>query len=432
MKILIVQTAFIGDVILATSMAETIASLRPGSQIDFLVRNGNEGLLKNNPLISNVIVWNKKKKLKSLFSSLALIRREKYDAVVNIQRFMNSGILTAFSGSKKRIGFSSNPASAMFTHKIQHKIPHITPHGGYLHEVQRNAQLLKAIIPELDIQKTQAPKLYFNREIETKILELTSGLESYIVLAPTSVWFTKQWSAQRWSELAKALSAKHKLFFIGAPADREAIENIIDASPNCENLAGKLSLLESAYLMRDAARVFVNDSAPLHLASSVNAKTTAIFCSTIPEFGYTPLSDDSVVITRHPRLECQPCGLHGKKQCPLGHFKCSLEIIADEVLKTVATSSKIIYHIAREQDFEEAKKRGFYASDSLASEGFIHMAFKEQVQDTGKRYYQGVDSLILLSIDATKLEDLRIENGFPHLYSALPIEAVTEHKNFRA
>ena len=98
------------------------------------------------------------------------------------------------------------------------------------------------------------------------------------------------------------------------------------------NLAGKLSFLESAALMRDAAMNYVNDSAAQHIASSVNAKITAIFCSTIPDFGFGPLSDDSVIIEAQEKLDCKPCGLHGHKTCPKGHFKCALNIDTKELL----------------------------------------------------------------------------------------------------
>ena len=105
--------------------------------------------------------------------------------------------------------------------------------------------------------------------------------------------------------------------------------------PNTENLCGLLNLIDSAALMQKAKRVFVNDSAPLHLASCVNAKTTAIFCSTVAEFGYTPLADDSVVVDVGNALSCRPCGLHGYKACPLGHFKCAEDIAIQKVLKTI-------------------------------------------------------------------------------------------------
>jgi heptosyltransferase-2 len=135
--------------------------------------------------------------------------------------------------------------------------------------------------------------------------------------------------------LAKELVKLGKVYFIGAPGDKELCDRIGKDFSNTENLCGGLSLLDSAALMKKAKRVFVNDSAPLHLASSVNARTTAIFCSTVPEFGYTPLADDSVVIDVGNTLSCRPCGLHGHKACPLGHFKCSLDIEVKKVLQTI-------------------------------------------------------------------------------------------------
>jgi heptosyltransferase-2 len=86
-------------------------------------------------------------------------------------------------------------------------------------------------------------------------------------------------------------------------------------------LAGKLTLLQSAALMRDSKMNYVNDSGPLHFASALNAPVTAFFCSTTPEFGFGPLSDLSEII-EVKNLACKPCGLHGHKECPQGHFNC--------------------------------------------------------------------------------------------------------------
>ena len=80
----------------------------------------------------------------------------------------------------------------------------------------------------------------------------------------------------------------------------------------------------------------MNDSAPLHLASSVNAKITAIFCSTVTSFGFGPKSDDAVVVETPLSLDCRPCGLHGFKSCPEGHFKCALTIDKRELTKRLS------------------------------------------------------------------------------------------------
>ena len=334
-KILIIQTAFIGDVILATSLIEAIKKEFPGYTIDFLLRNGNQSLLQTNPHIRNIFIWEKKKKkVKSLIENLILIRKEKYDYVFNIQRFFSSGLLTALSGAKRRVGFNKNPLSFLFTKKIKHQIPHYTENG-YLHEVQRNLLLASELYDNFSMPKdlNLKPKIYFNEEDKTQVNKYQKG-EKYFVLAPSSVWYTKQWHSSKWTQLITHLSQDGIVYVIGGPDDKEYLDKVIPSHTNAINLCGKLSLRQSALLMKKATRVFVNDSAPLHLASSVNANTTAIFCSTVPEFGYYPLSDNSKLIQLEPRLECMPCGLHGHKQCPLGHFSCAMDIEVSNVYKT--------------------------------------------------------------------------------------------------
>lgn len=138
---------------------------------------------------------------------------------------------------------------------------------------------------------------------------------------------------------ANALLPKGMIvYLIGGKEDIPLCELIRKSSgrENVINLAGQLSLLESAALMKNARMNFVNDSAPLHLASAVNAPVTAVFCSTIPAFGFGPLSDQSTVVETKLALDCRPCGLHGFRQCPKGHFRCA-EIDAAEIVKSLTS-----------------------------------------------------------------------------------------------
>jgi heptosyltransferase-2 len=148
----------------------------------------------------------------------------------------------------------------------------------------------------------------------------------YITIAPASVWFTKQWTAEKWIELIKILPADHRIFLIGAPGDIPLCVRITREAGRGEVLAGKLSLLGTAALMQGAAMNYVNDSAPLHIASAMHAPVTAVFCSTVPAFGFGPLHANSRIVERPAPLYCRPCGLHGYTACPEGHFKCALEI----------------------------------------------------------------------------------------------------------
>lgn len=340
-KVLIIQTAFIGDVILATSLVEEIKSQWPDVQIDFLLRKGNENLLSNHPFIRNVFIWDKKKRWTSFLSILRQLRTHHYDVVFNLQRFFTSGLFTFLSKAKKTVGFDSNPMSVFFNYSIEHKIPFINSQsrGGFLHEVQRNHLLLSPILGSLynlPMDPTEiVPKLYVDQ------IDLSSKVNlddySYVVLAPTSVWFTKQWQKDKWEKLAQQLVKKYKVVLIGAKSDHSFCEEIIDNAlirDHSINLCGKLNLLESAKLMSKAKKVIVNDSAPLHLASSVNAPTIAIFCSTIPAFGFTPLADNSMIFEVKD-LVCRPCGSHGKMQCPLQHYHCSEQISVDNIVNHV-------------------------------------------------------------------------------------------------
>lgn len=314
-KILIIQTAFIGDVILATSLIESIKQALPDVVIDFVLRKGNESLLEGNPHVRRCIVWNKKEgKYKSLFSVSAEIRKETYDWVINLQRFASSGFLTWRSRAAIKSGFKNNPLSFFYTEKTAHVI------GNGKHETERNFELIHKRLPSAILQK---PKLYPTAKDYDAVAAL--ALQSpYVVMAPSSVWFTKQLPEDKWVELIQKTGADKHIYLVGAPADYELLNRIQEKAQvvAVTNLAGKLSLTASAVLMKAAQMNYVNDSAPLHLASAVNAPVTAFFCSTVPAFGFGPLSEQSRVVEVAEKLDCRPCGLHGYKACPLGHFKC--------------------------------------------------------------------------------------------------------------
>ena len=315
-KILIIQTAFIGDVILATPLIGNLKTQFPEAKIDFLVKNGNQSLLKNDPNLNEILVFDKKKKVASLLELLKKIRANKYDLVINLHRFASSGILTFLSGAKQKLGFKKNPFSFAYTQSFPHEI------GNGKHEVDRNLELIKHLTSNLN----RLPKLYPSSEDFDAIQMYQT--ENYFCLAPASIWFTKQAPKEIWLKLIAKLSAENStIYLLGGPDDKELCEEIKlkNEYEIVINLAGKLSLMQSAALIKNAKRNFVNDSGPLHLASAMNAPVSAFFCSTTPLFGFGPLSDDSEIIEVE-NLSCRPCGLHGHKECPKGNFRCGNEL----------------------------------------------------------------------------------------------------------
>lgn len=327
-RILVIQTAFIGDVILATSLVETLHATYPEARIDFLLRKGNEGLFENHPFVKNILIWRKKEaKFKSLFELLGIIRRNQYDIVVNIQRFAGTGILTGFSKATVRIGYNENPFSFLFTQKVKHVITE------GVHEITRNHALLRTISKAY----CHLPKLYSNNKDKVRVASLQK--KPYICIAPSSVWYTKKLPIEKWVSLINVLHNKYNVYLLGASSDDELCQKIVDhINPQANtvfNLAGKFSFLESAALMKEAVMNYVNDSAPLHICSAINAPVAAIFCSTIPAFGFGPLSVNASIIENQNNLKCRPCGIHGKKECPEGHFKCAMEITNQQLLNAL-------------------------------------------------------------------------------------------------
>jgi heptosyltransferase-2 len=310
-RFLIIQTAFIGDVILATALIEKLQAFYPDAEIDFLLKKGNERILAGHPFLKKVLLFDKKNKLKSLFSLISAVRKNKYDVVVNVHRHFSSGLITVLSGAKEKIGFRQNPLSFLFTKRIDHHWDK--------HETQRNQEL----IADLSDTIAAKPKLYPSAEDWKYTTENFAA--PFITISPATVWATKALPLERWAALIDSLPTNKRAYLLGSAADAEKCNRLKNMCQHqsIEVLAGKLSFLKDAALMSQAEMNYVLDSGPLHICSAMNAPVTAVFCSTSPKFGFGPLSDISIIVETKEKLSCRPCGAHGHKKCPEGHFRCA-------------------------------------------------------------------------------------------------------------
>lgn len=316
MKVLVIQTSFPGDVILASALPESIIRAFPEAEIHFLLRRGNESLFNGHPYLKKVWIWDKKKKWSSALGLIKAIRRERFDLIVNVQRFFMTGLITALSAAPDRRGFDKNPLSFLYTKKV----PHVFREG--LHETQRNQQLIEDICG----REASAPRLY-PPDIQV------SG-KKYVVLAPASVWFTKQWPLEYWSMLASGLDTELDVVLMGGPADMELCSRIeAEVQRPVINACGKYTLLQSAGILKRAAAVVCNDSAPAHLATAVDTPTLQIYCSTDTRFGFQACATWHIIIQTPEALSCRPCSSHGRSECPLQHFRCG-KSISPEYIQT--------------------------------------------------------------------------------------------------
>ena len=206
-KILIIQTAFIGDVILATALIEKLGGFYPNLKIDFLLRKGNESLLHGHPRLNEILVWNKQEaKYANLFKTWRRVRKNNYDVVINLQRFLSSGILSAFSGAARIIGFDKNPLSAFYNERHRHII---SSEKDSPHEVRRNLDLIKVLTDDKFVRPKLFPSMNDFASVRCE--------DEYITISPTSVWFTKQFPIEKWVEFLNILQTDTKIYLLGAP-----------------------------------------------------------------------------------------------------------------------------------------------------------------------------------------------------------------------
>jgi heptosyltransferase-2 len=333
-RILIVQTAFLGDVILTTPLIKGLRGLFPDSSISFLLIPETRRLLDNNPHLNEVITYDKRKNggMGALLRIVGDIRKRRFDLAVIPHRSFRSALLTCLAGIPERIGFDKSAGSFIFTGKVAYRSD--------IHEVERNLSLISHFNPtSID----SSPELFPSADdlsFARKQL-FDSGIQEgdkIVAIAPGSVWATKRWLPERFAEVSQLLMNRKgiKVVLLGSEEDRALCDQMVNPlKEKPVNLAGRTDILQTAALISLCSVVFSNDSAPVHLASAMKKPVVVIFGSTIPEFGFAPYKVPHLIIQR--KLSCRPCGIHGKRKCPEKHFKCMKEISAEEVFGAVVS-----------------------------------------------------------------------------------------------
>lgn len=334
MTSLVIQTSFLGDVVLTTPLIVELATRGP---VDVVVTPAAAPLLANNPDIRTLYVYDKRGRDAGLRGLLRITRRVRRDdshgAAYIAQGSLRSALIARLAGVRERIGFDTSAARALYTSRI--------PHRADRHHAERLWRLAFPDDPAAEpAARALRPRLYPGssdvRAVDA-MLEPVAGDAPMVVLAPGSVWGTKRWPY--YPELATAIAPHVRLAVIGGADDSELATAIVDAvgPRQVVNAAGKLSLLASAELIRRAALLITNDSSPQHLASAMGTPTITLFGPTVPAFGFGPLAPHSVALG-HPTLDCRPCHHHGPMACPLQHWRCMRELSIGDVAGAVEAS----------------------------------------------------------------------------------------------
>ncbi len=330
MNILVIQTAFLGDAVLTLPLIQEIAKSYPGSAVDVVSTPVTEELFEASPFVHKVFPLDKKRKQKRISSTIPfanVLREYGYDIVFSPHRSFRSAVIVNRIKAPRSVGFSNAEWKGTYSEIVQYRLD--------FHEVQRNLSLLNKdygerwrIRPIVEIKEKSKEKV--NRFLEG------INFNSLAAVAPGAVWATKKYPEEYYREIIRYLVEEDlTVLMIGGAEDEKYCEKFTEINTDkIFNAAGKFSVVESIELLSHCKFIVSNDSAPTHLGQAAGIKTLTIYVSTIPGFGFYPYLPGSAYLS-YDELDCKPCGIHGKKECPLGTLECGYALKPETVIQKI-------------------------------------------------------------------------------------------------
>jgi len=329
-RILVIQTAFLGDALLTLPMLEKLKQKYSSAILDVLAIPATREIFSASSYIDNVIVMDKKGKqkgLRALNKFIRELRKYSYTKIYSPHRSFRSAYITLKLGVRDSYGFDNSNFKYAYKHLIRYEQKY--------HEVQRNLLLIGEnirgeswkVIPSISFNKEM------NKNVNNILLE-NHIQENFIAIAPGSVWETKKYPKEKYIEVIKLLSGYDEHFvLIGSSEDVKLCDDISSsAGSTVKSLAGKFSVIETILFLKSAKLLISNDSAPTHMGMCADIPVLTIFCSTVPEFGFYAYNKKSSFLS-YDDLECKPCGIHGYRECPIGTFDCANNLLPEKIVQ---------------------------------------------------------------------------------------------------
>ncbi len=320
-RVLVVQTAFLGDVVLTTPLFRGLRRLYPRARLEALVTPEAAPLLEEDPHLDGLHTYAKRGG-DTFGGMLARLRRGRYDLLVCPHRSPRTALLSLFSGVPRRAGFAGGAVPGAFTDTVRRPAE--------AHEVDRNLALLPAMGAAPEPGDRELFVGYGAAEgaaVGALLREAGVAADDQLVaLCPGSVWATKRWLPEGFAAVGRALAGRGlRPVLLGAEGDREvAAEVARGIGGGVVNAVGRTSLKCLAAWMDRVRLLVTNDSAPLHVACARNTPVVAVFGATTRGLGFAPFTPRSRVV--EVDLPCRPCGSHGGRRCPRKHFRCMRDV----------------------------------------------------------------------------------------------------------
>jgi len=327
-KILIIRLSSIGDILLTTPFIRQVRNKFQNGQIDYIIRGEFKELLLGNHHIDNLIEYNVTTGKNGIKELAFKLDKNNYDYIFDLHNNFRSIYLRKHIKSeyKNKIVKDKFIQSLLVFLKIN-KYKKITPIP------ERYLNIGKPVGIEDD---GLGLELFWNEEINRSLTEnpLTKELvkTKFLAVAPGAGFFTKKWPLENYQELINNILKANKIekiVLLGSDTEKEETEQLC-RNTNIINLAGEMSLLQSAAILAKSKVLISNDSGLMHMATAVKTPVLSIFGSTVREFGFFPYRAKSIVV-ENKNLDCRPCSHIGRKSCPKKHFKCMKDITPEKV-----------------------------------------------------------------------------------------------------
>ena len=343
MKILVIKPSSLGDVIHALPFLNAVKETFPDARIDWVISKDLKGILEDNPLINELIIFNKDawksaRNLPGTLSDISSLRKtlqsKRYDMVVDLQGLLRSGLITFFTPASMKIGFADAREGSRYFYDKKVSANRAS------HAVDRCLEVAREVGAVIN---NIAFPIHIDNAASVKIKELLGYLDEYIVIAPSARWLTKRWPAERFASLIKKVSIP--CVITGSIGDMKTAQKIMgDVARNTErgtqnaehrdkviNLCGKTGLKELAALIAGAKAVVGNDSGPMHIAAALDIPTIAIFGPTDPsKTGPYGWQTNRKLRALKADIPCSPCR---KRKCK--EFICMEEISVETVFEAL-------------------------------------------------------------------------------------------------
>jgi len=327
-NVLVLQTSFLGDSLLTLPLLRRLKEGLPGARFSVLTLPKNADVFRGAAWVDEVLLDDKRGRHGGPLGAWRMARelRERgFDLAVIPHRSLRSALVARLAGIPRRVGFSSSAGRFLLTD--------VVPFSWLAHDLERNLALAAPLGAAAGASQGEAryvtppaPSAELTRRLEEAGLKTGDRL---VGVHPGSAWNTKRWLPERFAELCRRLKSEGlKPVLVGGPGDAELGAAIARAS-GAADLIGRTDLADLSALMGRLSLFVTNDSGPMHLAAGAGVPVVALFGATTRELGFFPYGPKHRVV--EASLACRPCGLHGARECPEGHFLCMRLLTVDQV-----------------------------------------------------------------------------------------------------